>query len=165
MVFVVKWARKLRRALANMTGLGEPSDYLVRDIMRMQRYRDRGKRWRTLLMSRLIYKRYKCCIAIGATIAPGILFPHPVGIVIGEGAVIESGCTIYQGVTLGRAQKNISAYPRLKNDCVIYANATLLGDITLASGTVVGANAVVTKGSARENDVLVGVPAHSIFDC
>ena len=162
MVFAVSWARRLRRVLANTIGLGDPSERLIRDICRMQKSRDRGHRYRAIVMNRLIYRRYKCCVAVGAKVAEDVLFPHPVGIVIGEGAEIEGGCVIYQGVTLGRPEKDVADYPKVGKNCVIYANATLVGNISLAPHTVVGANAVVTRGSNLAGDVLVGVPARSL---
>lgn len=132
MVFAVSWVRRLRRALANTIGLGDSSGHLIWGICRMQRCRDRGYRYRTTVMNRLVYQRYKCCVAVGANVAEDVLFPHPVGIVIGEGAEIEEGCVIYQGVTLGRSDKDVADYPKIGKNCVIYANATLVGNISLA---------------------------------
>ena len=39
--------------------------------------------------------------------------------------------------------------------------ARIIGGITIASKTKIGANAVVTK-SCQPNSVLVGIPAHNI---
>ena len=61
---------------------------------------------------------------------------------------------LYQGVTLGAKSfpldskgnpiKGIPRHPILEDDVVVYANATLLGRITIGRGCVVGANVWVT---------------------
>lgn len=108
---------------------------------------------------RQIFNKYNCQISPTASIGDNVCFPHPIGIVIGDGAVIGDDCIIYQNVTLG--QKN-GKYPILQNKCVLYPNAVVIGDVTLLEGTIVGAGAVVTKGNEVGHDVLAGVPAKSI---
>ena len=49
----------------------------------------------------------------------------------------------------------------IESDVWIGAKATILGDVTIASGTVIGAGAVVTR-STDKNDVVAGVPAKRI---
>lgn len=122
-----------------------------------------AKNWtlRAKLISRRIYRCFSCCISPGVRIGDGVEFPHPTGIVIGEGAVIGDHCVIYQNVTIGRARRDEPGYPKLGAGCVVYAGAVIVGDIEIAPGTVVGANAVVTRGTDVENDVLAGVPARS----
>ena len=65
---------------------------------------------------------------------------------------------IYQGVTLGAKSfpldengnpiKGIPRHPILEDNVVVYANATILGRITIGEGCVVGANVWVTKDMA-----------------
>lgn len=137
------------------------SDRIVRDISKMQRAYSKNNKVRYLFYCDAIYRRYGCCISPRATIAPDVVFPHPVGIVIGDGSVVESGCVIYQGVTLGRKNRDAEGYPILQQGCIAYAGASILGSVKLAPGTVIAAGAVVTKGTDIENDILVGIPAHS----
>lgn len=136
---------------------------LIRDILRMRWASDKGLLLLARVISQLIYRRYKCCISPTAHVSATVSFPHPVGVVIGDGAVVEDGCVIYQGVTLRRSSRDLTGYPTLKKNCIVYANAVIAGPIVLQEGTVVGAGAVVTKGSSKENDLLVGVPAKSKF--
>ena len=103
--------------------------------------------------------KFNCQISPTAKLGSGLVFPHPIGIVIGDGVVIQDDCVIYQNVTLG--QKG-NLYPTLESGCTVYPNAVVIGDIVLRSGTVVGAGAVVTRGTDVLNDVLAGVPAKSI---
>lgn len=140
----------------------DPSSCVADDIARMERAHARGERVKCLLLRRSIAKRFACWVSPGANIGKGVKFPHPTGIVIGEGAVVSDGCTIYQNVTIGRARADGPGYPILGPGCTVYAGAVIVGDIYLAPGTVVGANAVVTKGTEMKNDVLVGAPARSV---
>ena len=110
------------------------------------------------LFENKIYKKYNCIISSKATIGKNISFPHPMGIVIGEGVVIGDNVTIYQNVTIGRKNKEIPEYPRIKDDCVIYCNAVLLGGITINKGTIIGANSVLIEDT-EENSIYVGIPA------
>ena len=62
---------------------------------------------------------------------------------------------LYQGVTLGAKSfpldddgnpiKGIPRHPILEDDVVVYANATILGRITIGRGSIIGANVWVTE--------------------
>lgn len=115
------------------------------------------------LMSKILWRmsvRTGCQISLGASLAPGICLPHPTGVVIGSGAVVESSVTIYQGVTLGLNGKS-QQYPRLENRVVVYAGAVVLGDVTVGEGAVVGANSVVLT-DIPPGAVAVGAPARVV---
>ena len=75
--------------------------------------------------------------------------------VIGETTTIGNRVKIYQGVTLGAKSfeldadgnpiKGIKRHPDIGNNCVIYANATILGGNTkIGDGSVIGANVWLT---------------------
>jgi len=102
-------------------------------------------------------------ISPGATIGPGFVLAHPVGVVIGHRAVIGSNCTILQGVTIGEnyPKDPEHRYPVIGDQVTICAGAKILGDITIGSNTIVGANAVV-KDSMPMDSVVVGVPARAV---
>lgn len=80
---------------------------------------------------------------------------HGTGVVIGATCVIGDNVKIYQGVTLGAKSfpldsdgnpiKGIPRHPIIENNVVIYANATVLGRITIGDGCVIGANMWVTE--------------------
>lgn len=63
---------------------------------------------------------------------------------------------VAQGVTDGT--------PVIGNNVVIGVGATLLGDITIADGIAVGANALVNKSFEEENIAIAGVPARKISE-
>ena len=90
-----------------------------------------------------------------ATIGTHFTIDHGTGVVIGATCVIGNHVKLYQGVTLGaksfpldKAGKPIKGIPRhpiLEDDVIVYANATILGRITIGQGAVVGANVWVTR--------------------
>ena len=85
-----------------------------------------------------------------------ILFPHPVGIVIGEGSIIDKNVTIYQNVTIGRKNQNIAEYPIISKDVVIYANSTIIGNVTIGQGAVIGCNSVILR-NVKDGEVVYGI--------
>ena len=90
-----------------------------------------------------------------ATIGEHFTIDHGTGVVIGATCVIGNNVKIYQGVTLGARSfpldengnpiKGIPRHPILEDNVVVYANATILGRITIGHDCVVGANVWVTK--------------------
>ena len=105
--------------------------------------RSRGGRILALLLERRMVARFACHLSARAEIGPGVRFPHPVGIVIGEGVVIGRGATLYQGVTLGRRALDVALYPKLGDNVVIGCGASVLGAVTLPDGASVRAGEVL----------------------
>jgi serine O-acetyltransferase len=91
----------------------------------------------------------------GATIGEYFTIDHGTGVVIGETCVIGNNVKLYQGVTLGAKSfplddegnpiKGIPRHPIIENNVVIYANATVLGRITIGDHCIVGANTWVLQ--------------------
>lgn len=104
--------------------------------------RGRWGRLLSLLVERRMIARFACHISARAAIGPGVRFPHPVAIVIGEGVVIGHGATIYQGVTLGRRGLDVADYPLLGRNVVVGCGAAVLGGLTIANGAIVRAGEV-----------------------
>lgn len=90
----------------------------------------------------------------GASIGGSFFIDHGTGVVIGETAVIGERVRIYQAVTLGAKSfqtdadgvlvKGVARHPRVGDDVVIYAGATILGRIEIGSGSVIGGNVWLT---------------------
>lgn len=86
----------------------------------------------------------------GARISKNFFIDHGTGVVIGETAVIGDNVKIYQGVTLGAMSfpkdergkiiKGGKRHPTIEDNVTIYAEATILGDIIIGTGSVVGGN-------------------------
>ena len=95
----------------------------------------------------------------GATIGRRFFIDHGMGVVIGETAEIGDDVMLYHGVTLGgRTRDAGKGHPTLGDGVAVGAGAKILGPIAIGAGSVVGANAVVTR-DAPADSVLVGVPA------
>ena len=105
-----------------------------------------------------LVRKHGCYMSPLAKIGNGLRLPHPVGIVIGDNVVVGENVTIYQHVTIGRGGSGDVRYPVIENDVTIYAGAVILGAITIGRGSVIGANAVVTK-DVPPGCVAKGVPA------
>ena len=109
-------------------------------------------------LSYRLYKKYNCIIAPQSNISSKIKFPHPLGVVIGEGVTIGKNCCIYQNVTIGQKDNK---YPKIGNNVIIYANSVLVGDISIGDNCIIGANSFVNK-SFPENSIIAGNPAAKI---
>ncbi|MFF1541198.1 serine O-acetyltransferase EpsC [Microbacterium sp. NPDC058269] len=95
----------------------------------------------------------------GARIGRRFFIDHGMGVVIGETAVVGDDVMLYHGVTLGgRTRTSGKRHPTLGDGVAVGAGAKILGPVTIGAGSVVGANAVVTR-DAPADSVLVGVPA------
>lgn len=105
-----------------------------------------------------ILKTYSSEISPGCKIGKKILFPHPIGIVIGFGCELHDNIVIYQNVTLGKAKGD---YPCLENNVTVFPNSSIIGPIIIAENTTIGANSVVLK-STESNSVYAGCPAKKI---
>ena len=100
----------------------------------------------------------------GAKIGDKFFIDHGTGVVIGETSTIGSNVKIYQGVTLGAKSfpldqngkpiKGIKRHPDVEDDVTIYAGATILGNITIGKGSVIGGNVWLTNPVPPNSKVL-----------
>lgn len=117
-------------------------------------------------LARLIsqWTRFRTGIEIhpGATIGRNFFIDHGMGVVIGETTRIGDNVTIYQGVTLGGTGKDeATRHPVIEDDVVIGAGAKVLGNIRIASGSKIGAGAIVIRDTSTDS-TSVGQPARII---
>ena len=90
----------------------------------------------------------------GAWIGEAFFIDHGTGVVIGETARIGNRVRLYQGVTLGAKSfpldsfgqpvKGAERHPIVEDDVVIYAEATILGRVTIGRGSIIGGNVWLT---------------------
>jgi len=102
------------------------------------------------IMSECAHSKTGIDIHPGATIGSHFFIDHGTGVVIGETTVIGNNVKIYQGTTLGalsfrrdergRIIKGGRRHPTIEDDVTIYAEATILGDVTIGKGAVIGGN-------------------------
>jgi serine O-acetyltransferase len=86
----------------------------------------------------------------GAKIGKNFFIDHGTGVVIGETTIIGDNVKIYQGVTLGALSfpkdergniiKGGKRHPTIEDNVIIYAEATILGDVTIGKNAVIGGN-------------------------
>jgi serine O-acetyltransferase len=102
----------------------------------------------------------------GAQIGEHFFMDHATGIVIGETTVIGKNVKLYQGVTLGaksfpedaRDIRGHKRHPTIEDNVVIYANSTILGDIVIGKGAVVGGNTWITNDIAPGTTIVIEPP-------
>lgn len=112
-----------------------------------------------LILSRLIHILYAIDIDYRANIGPGVVIVHGVGVVIGQGAVVEGNTKIYHGVTLGIAEKaSGDGYPHVEKGVILGAGSKILGPVRIGRDTRIGANAVVVQ-DIPAGSVATGIPA------
>ena len=83
--------------------------------------------------------------------------PHPVGIVIAYNTKIGKNVKVYPNVVIGG--KN--GKPSIEDGVCIYSNSSVIGNIKLGTGCIVGANSLVRK-DIPPNEVWAGSPARKI---
>lgn len=104
----------------------------------------------------------------GAHLGKGIFIDHGTGVVIGETAEIGDNAKIYQGVTLGALSfpkdacgkiiKGAKRHPTLEDNVTIYSGATVLGNIVIGKGSVIGGNVWLTESVEPGTRVTIAKP-------
>jgi serine O-acetyltransferase len=102
------------------------------------------------IMTEFAHSKTGIDIHPGAKIGKNFFIDHGTGVVIGETTVIGDNVKIYQGVTLGAMSfpkdergkiiKGGKRHPTIEDNVVIYAEATILGDVVIGKDSVVGGN-------------------------
>lgn len=137
------------------------------------------------MISRLVYLRrsplrrlakellalYGVEVPASVDVGPGLRVLHRgFGTVIHGSTLIGSDVTVYHGVTVGRADAWVpgseSKMERvvIGDGAVLCAGAKILckdGTLTVAAGSIVGANAVLTR-STGPNEIWAGAPARKV---
>ena len=117
------------------------------------------------IMSEFAHSRTGIDIHPGATIGESFFIDHGTGVVIGETASIGKRVRIYQGVTLGALSlskkecqllRDRKRHPKIEDDVIIYANATILGGETVVGArSVIGGNVWLTTSVPPDTEVFV----------
>ena len=120
------------------------------------------------MMTELAHSTTGIDIHPGAKIGESFFIDHGTGVVIGETTVIGNNVRIYQAVTLGakRFEKNDDGslakgnarHPIVEDNVVIYAGATILGRITIGTGSVIGGNVWLTSSVPANSHITQALP-------
>ncbi|MCD7854241.1 MAG: serine acetyltransferase [Clostridiales bacterium] len=119
-----------------------------------------------LLRAYRLFVFHRLSVKLGVSVPPnvcgkGLAAVHYTGIVInrkakiGENLRIQSGCVV--GAKGGREEA-----PVLGSNVYLGSGCKVLGDIYIADGVKIGANAVVLKSIEEPGSVWAGVPAKKI---
>ncbi len=119
-----------------------------------------------ILTARMVshYARFLTGVEIhpGAQIADGVFIDHGMGVVIGETAIIETGCIIYKGVVLGGTSvERKQRHPHLQRNVTVGSNACVLGAIVVGEGARIGSGSVVIA-DVPNGATVVGVPGRVV---
>ena len=115
------------------------------------------------VISELAHSETGIDIHPGAQIGEYFSMDHGTGIVIGETSIIGNHVRIYQGVTLGAIRfrmddnghpLNIPRHPILEDNVVVYANANILGRITIGKDSTIGGNVWLTNSVPAGSRIL-----------
>lgn len=90
-----------------------------------------------------------------AEIGENFTIDHGTGVVVGATSIIGNNVKLYQGVTLGAKSfpldsdgnpiKGIPRHPIIEDNVIIYAQATILGRVTIGANSVIGGNVWITS--------------------
>ncbi|MEE8289189.1 MAG: serine acetyltransferase, partial [Nitrosomonadaceae bacterium] len=110
----------------------------------------------------------------GAQIGSIFFIDQGTRVVIGETTIIGKNVRLYQAVTLGAKRfpvdkkgalvRNIARHPIVENDVIIYANATLLGRITIGRGSTIGGNVWLTRSVPPDSNISQAQMRNETFD-
>jgi len=121
------------------------------------------------MMTEWAHNRTGIDIHPGAVIGTHFFIDHGTGVVIGETSVIGSHVKLYQGVGLvarslsaGQRLKGKIRHPKLEDHVTIYANATIVGDITIGRRSTLGANVFVTEDVPSDRVVALDEVKHQV---
>ncbi len=108
----------------------------------------------------------------GAQIGEAFTIDHGTGVVIGATSIIGNNVKLYQGVTLGAKSfpldddgnpiKGVPRHPIVEDNVIIYAQATILGRITIGENSVIGGNVWVTS-TIKPNSKIVQFKPRDVY--
>lgn len=108
-----------------------------------------------------------------ATIGDYFTIDHGTGTVIGATSIIGNNVKLFQGVTLGAKSfpldddgnpiKGIARHPIVEDNVTIYAQATILGRITIGSDSIIGGNVWVTNDVPSGSKIVQFKPRDVVF--
>ena len=93
---------------------------------------------------------------------PGLSIRHFGTLIVNPHARIGYNCRIYPCVVIGCQAGFSDLAPTIGNNVYIGPGAKIFGQITIADGIAIGANAVVKKSFKEKNITIAGVPAKKI---
>lgn len=114
----------------------------------------------------LRYRWYRLGMYLGISVkpntaGPGLAIVHEGNVRVHFNARLGANCRILEDVNIG-ATGGTSDAPQIGENVFIASGAKVFGDIRIADGIAIGANAVVVKSFDEPNITIGGVPAKKI---
>lgn len=152
-VYDYKWYYRLPWNLTENQILYKHARYL-----RLAEYAFNTHRWnRHYYLLRLLRLQTRYALSIPLNVlGEGFSIAHLGTVIINAGSTVGKNCRIHPGVCIGA---NGGKPPRIGDNVYLGPGAKVFGDIELADGVMVGANAVVNHSCMEEGAHLVGIPA------
>jgi serine O-acetyltransferase len=120
---------------------------------------NRGKPYLAYYIQSRVSMLFGVDIHPAAVIGRGVFIDHATALVVGETAVIEDNVSLLHQVTLGGTGKESGKrHPTIRKNCLLGAGSTILGNIEVGEGSVIGAGSVVLH-SIPAHSVAAGIPA------
>ena len=129
-----------------------------------------GKIYGKLLKMRFISLSQKLGFSLPFNVFDkGLSIAHYGALVVNSNAVVGENCRIHEGVTIGVSGDSYWGYqdgeaPKIGNNVFIATGAKIIGNVRIADGVAIGANAVVVKDIDEPNTTWAGVPAKKVSD-
>jgi serine O-acetyltransferase len=118
------------------------------------------QRFLALMIYFRIKSRYHCDLYPSAKIGPGLRLVHAFSIVVGGDVEIGCNAVIFSSVVLGKSRpdKSGSRMPTIGDNVLLGTGSKLLGDVFVPSGTLVPANAVITRSTFHVFKTIISSP-------
>ena len=155
--------RKFKLWVTDILCISNYDRKVERKFQKMLRLQKKGgfiNRKRALWLENKLQEKYQLKISRFAKIGKNFQIRHPMGIRIGKTTEIGDNCKVYPFFIAVAAVKNdrelinnhIRRHPKIRDDCMLCAKATVIGPVTIGDDVIIAACAIVTKD----------VPSHSV---
>ena len=155
--------RKFKLWVTDILCISNYDRKVERKFQKMLRLQKKGgfiNRKRALWLENKLQEKYQLKISRFAKIGKNFQIRHPMGIRIGKTTEIGDNCKVYPFFIAVAAVKNdrelinnhIRRHPKIGDDCMLCAKATVIGPVTIGDDVIIAACAIVTKD----------VPSHSV---
>ena len=156
-----------RKGIRRLKDFFIPSEKSYLYVLRLTEYYSNKKGVLHRIIAKFLkFKLDRYQVATGITIpvnvcAEGLTLYHFGSIVVSDHSTIGKNCCIMNNLNIGANKGEVEA-PKIGNDVYIGPGAVLYGNIAIADGCYIGANAVVNKSYDEPYSIIAGIPAKVI---
>lgn len=142
---------------------------LFMKALRIVEFYGKQSKWKKFNLHYIFYKMVYSLVSTITNVAippyvfeKGLLIMHLQNIVVSAKVHVGNNVCLYHNTTIGIKNNGDGGCPKIGGGVTICTGACVLGNISLADGILVAANAVVTQSFEKENVVIGGIPAKII---